>query len=518
MIQNETSESEMANIYLVQSRMAKQMMCPVILMAQLNRNYTGGLPRPNHLRYCLPKDAKIMDADTGGYFTPEEVLLSKAKDHHVWSYNGQEIIPQTFFCQTSGLQQILKITTMSGYEIRCSDNHPLLTGINWTEAKNLKVGEVVAVTRKISPTKTISYSPERARLMGYMLGDGHMPARSKGETDWVEPDNIVVEDFETCLKNEFPTITTRKKWHRGAWKVSIVQKTHSAKVNDFSVWLEGLGIRGVGSLSRYVPQECFTWDDTAVESLLAGLVVSDGSVGKDGIITFSSYSHQLLLDVKNLLLRFGIIGRISGTNLHIANLEESKKFYQQIKLYGKKQLILEEALKVSKKHIKASRSELLPIEINEIVRKKGFTKLSKNRSLTKDRALSLFPNDPEIAYYANNSIWWDKIRSIEIEGFEETYDFSIPELHNFVVNGILTHNTSLAEALSWDIFMLYNPSTDFHAMSDEGTLPPVDGKGYLLAWKMRGGFRKTPGPLALQMDWNGKSSWGDTAVAFKLKG
>ena len=78
--------------------------------------------------------------------------------------------------------------------------------------------------------------------------------------------------------------------------------------------------------------------------------------------------------------------------------------------------------------------------------------------------------------------------------------------------------TSLAEALSWCIWMLYNPSTDFHALSDEGTLSPVDGKGYLLAWKQRGGFRKSPGPLALQMDWNGKSSWGDTAVTFKLKG
>lgn len=70
--------------------------------------------------------------------------------------------------------------------------------------------------------------------------------------------------------------------------------------------------------------------------------------------------------------------------------------------------------------------------------------------------------------------------------------------------------TRLAEALSWSVWMTYNPQTDFHALSDEGVLPPVDGKGYILQWKCRGGF-KYGRPIALQLGWDGAKGWSDLA-------
>lgn len=79
--------------------------------------------------------------------------------------------------------------------------------------------------------------------------------------------------------------------------------------------------------------------------------------------------------------------------------------------------------------------------------------------------------------------------------------------------------TSLAESVSWDIWMLYNPNTDFHTGTDEGVLPVRDEFGYLLSWKQRGGWSQAfPGPCALQLSWNGKESWGDTCEGtFLLK-
>ena len=80
--------------------------------------------------------------------------------------------------------------------------------------------------------------------------------------------------------------------------------------------------------------------------------------------------------------------------------------------------------------------------------------------------------------------------------------------------------TSLAEALSWNIWMLYNPNTDFHTGDDEGALSAIDGMGYLLSWKQRGGWRvdQHEGPGAAQIAWTGKEGWGDTCEGwFKLK-
>lgn len=51
MIRGETTESSMAHIYRTYMIGAKQLRVPNVLLSQLNRNYTGGIPRPNHIRY-----------------------------------------------------------------------------------------------------------------------------------------------------------------------------------------------------------------------------------------------------------------------------------------------------------------------------------------------------------------------------------------------------------------------------------------------------------------------------------
>lgn len=51
MIQGEASESKYASMYITLMLTAKSLHCPLILLAQFNRQYVGNLPRPNYLRY-----------------------------------------------------------------------------------------------------------------------------------------------------------------------------------------------------------------------------------------------------------------------------------------------------------------------------------------------------------------------------------------------------------------------------------------------------------------------------------
>lgn len=50
-IDGETTESAMSHIYRTYMIGAKALRCPIIVLAQLNRTYNGGLPRPTHLRW-----------------------------------------------------------------------------------------------------------------------------------------------------------------------------------------------------------------------------------------------------------------------------------------------------------------------------------------------------------------------------------------------------------------------------------------------------------------------------------
>ncbi|MDX1660061.1 MAG: DnaB-like helicase C-terminal domain-containing protein, partial [Nitriliruptorales bacterium] len=46
--------------------------------------------------------------------------------------------------------------------------------------------------------------------------------------------------------------------------------------------------------------------------------------------------------------------------------------------------------------------------------------------------------------WANSDIYWDEVVSIEEYGEEPVYDLTIPELHNFVADDLIVHNSSLA--------------------------------------------------------------------------
>ena len=53
LLENESSESAMFNVYLTLARAAKKLEIPILLLSQLNRNYSynGGIPKATDLRY-----------------------------------------------------------------------------------------------------------------------------------------------------------------------------------------------------------------------------------------------------------------------------------------------------------------------------------------------------------------------------------------------------------------------------------------------------------------------------------
>ena len=55
--EEENSEAVFANIYRTMARIGKSLAIPVTLLSQLSGSYTGGLPKPNHLRYTRLAEA-----------------------------------------------------------------------------------------------------------------------------------------------------------------------------------------------------------------------------------------------------------------------------------------------------------------------------------------------------------------------------------------------------------------------------------------------------------------------------
>ncbi|MGH2730883.1 MAG: DnaB-like helicase C-terminal domain-containing protein, partial [Actinomycetota bacterium] len=60
-------------------------------------------------------------------------------------------------------------------------------------------------------------------------------------------------------------------------------------------------------------------------------------------------------------------------------------------------------------------------------------------------------------------VYWDTVTSIEPDGIEDVYDMTVPGTHNFVANGLVTHNSIEQDS---DLVMLlyrddvYNPDSE----------------------------------------------------------
>ena len=68
--------------------------------------------------------------------------------------------------------------------------------------------------------------------------------------------------------------------------------------------------------------------------------------------------------------------------------------------------------------------------------------------------------------------------------------------------------------------MLYNPSADFYEEKDATVLPVVENAAYIIAWKVRGGFKKHPddSPGAIMTGFKGSKGWyGEKSKWFSLK-
>jgi replicative DNA helicase len=50
--------------------------------------------------------------------------------------------------------------------------------------------------------------------------------------------------------------------------------------------------------------------------------------------------------------------------------------------------------------------------------------------------------DQHLQDLAGSDLWWDRIDSIGPTGTEETYDLTVPDLHNFVADDVVVHNSA----------------------------------------------------------------------------
>lgn len=151
-----------------------------------------------------------------------------------------------------------------------------------------------------------------AFILGAMLGDGTFDAGGSATFSCYDP--ILVRQLNDYLQEKGMQLSGPKALEAQQGTFTILNNGANARVykNFLKTRATELGLWGSRCKDKHIPDEVFSrWDHSSVCAFLAGLIVTDGYIGKEGeVIKFTNSSEQLADDVfrliKNRLLIPGV--------------------------------------------------------------------------------------------------------------------------------------------------------------------------------------------------------------------
>jgi hypothetical protein len=201
-----------------------------------------------------------------------------------------------------------------------------------------------------------------ALMLGLMLGDGCMTGRTYTLSC---ADQLLVDDISTYLSELHLGLSRPASGYSWCVRYGSYDKfNHGPGRHPFVEFCKRVGCDGKLAREKTLPAEAWSWSDTSLGNLLAGLFSTDGCIKHNKnngniSIVLQMTSQALVQQVKRLLeLRFGVCvgpvritkadglvyGKHDQYSIAISQLSAVVKFSQKIRLVGRKRRKLEALL------------------------------------------------------------------------------------------------------------------------------------------------------------------------------
>jgi error-prone DNA polymerase len=427
---------------------------------------------------CVVGDTRVIDADTGQLVRIEEVVAGRATLRTTLACDEEMKLRQrrVLGAVSSGPKMVYRLRTVLGREITATAEHPFLTVDGWRKLGELRTGDHVAVARELPSLGARRWHRHELIVLAGLIAEGNLCHPSTFyfyTTDQTHRDEFVdaVERFE----NTYATV----RRHKDCYSVHVRRRDVSRPAGAVE-WVKALGLWGLNSHKKHLPETVFELDRASIALLLARLWDGDGSMSAVGHASYDTASRRLAEDVQHLLLRLGIVSRlyertrpyrgrtVTGFVVTITGMENLRRFHARIgrQLLSVHKRCLIERLLASPASIRSSR-DIVPKEVRALIdrerRRSNLTwqavglragmsartvgapaamKRGYRRWVIGNLAKSL--DSRSLARLAESELYWDRVISVQPIGVQPTYDLQIEGDHNFLANDFVVHNSHAA--------------------------------------------------------------------------
>ncbi len=373
-------------------------------------------------------------------------------------------------------------------ELKGTKEHPVLVLSNnfqleWKNLKDIVIGDYVAVGRGfniwsniipefnfipklhhtiIQLTYPTKMTKELARILGYLVSEGHLDHR----IGFSNADPDVLEDFTKCFKTVFGVEISNNFTETVNSKTNISTFELRLEWPGLIQFLDSIGFNSKISKTKTIPSSILCSPKEYVVEFLKAYFEGDGSISKTQIYS-ASVSLELSKQIQLLLLNFGIISSFKTVN--VKNVD-----YYLVDIHGKEIDIFMKEIGFITNYkndryeyvLRNTNIDVVPY-LNNILRNKGkqgyykckdgktrkikFETLNTRRNSSYDKIIEtemltkLEIIDENIyqtlGYIQDKYYFWDKVTSNESCGKSKVFDFTIPDSHSFIANGIISHNS-----------------------------------------------------------------------------
>lgn len=491
----ESRQMEVSEISRMIKALARELSIPIMALAQLSRKVEerkDHKPMMSDLREsgCLTGDTLVALADSGRR-VPISELVGRT-DFDVWALNAStyrlERSPVSAAFST-GVKPVFKLTTRLGRSIRATANHRFHSIEGWRRLDELEVGSRIALPRSLQAGVSQSMTDAELGLLGHLIGDGCTLERRTVQYTTTDEDlaTTVMDLAKTFFGDDVRPHSRRERTWLQVYLPTTRKITHGVR-NPICQWLDELGLFGRRSYEKFVPERVFEQPEEAIGRFLRHLWSTDGCIhaGKPAAhpaIYYASSSPRLASDVQSLLLRLGINAKCRRVpqrgkgrdQLHVivSGRTDILRFGEVVGAVGaRKTQALAVCVEKVQDRAENTNRDVIPASIwqdvvrpamreREITDRKfqsalgmsycGSTLYRQNMSRERLARVATVTESEALSALATSDVYWDEIVSIERDGEEEVFDLTVPDLHSFVANDIVVHNSIEQDA---DLIML----------------------------------------------------------------